>query len=168
MTDARAASPPVPPAANAAPTPAAPDPWSSRRLIETTLLALLGVLLAVATVHDVERQTHVNQRLIVDLATWRALTGHAYHNLSVEQDRSGRTTREVVCGNTTPGAPKTRPQLCLVMRGPVVHGRREVHGGYYLPPHLLFDTPSARYGCFGAAVSEGLCRRHATPLPRTG
>ncbi|MFI5009623.1 MAG: hypothetical protein ACHQDY_05040 [Solirubrobacterales bacterium] len=168
MTDARVASPPVPPAATAAPTPAAPGPWSSRWLIETTLLVLLGVLLAVATVHDVARQTHVNQRLIVDLATWRALTGHAYHNLSVEQDRSGRTTREVVCGNTAPGAPKTRPQLCLVMTGPVVHGRREVHGGYYLPPHLLFDTPSARYACFGAAKSQGLCRRRATPLPGTG
>ena len=148
MTEARATS---------APPPA--TPWSSRRLIETTLLVLIGLLLAVATVNDVARQTHVNQRLIVDLATWRALTGHAYHNLSVEQDRSGRTTREVVCGNTTPGAPKTRAQLCLVMTGPVVHRRREVRGGYYLPAHLLFDTRSARYGCFGAAVSEGLCRR---------
>lgn len=161
MSDARAASQPVPPTHPSAPGAAAGKtthgPWSSRRLIETTLLVLLSVLLAVATIHDVARQTHVNQRLIVDLATWRALTGHAYHNLSVGQDRSGRTTREVVCGNTTPGAPKTRPQLCLVMTGPVVHGRRTVHGGYYLPAHLLFDTPSARYGCFGAAVSEGLC-----------
>ena len=174
MSDARAASQPAPPAPPVALTPPAPPgaglgkttpgPWSSRRLVETTLLVLLGVLLAVASLNDVARQTHVNQRLIVDIATWRALTGHAYHNVSVEQDRSGRTTREVVCGNTTPGAPKTRPQLCLVMTGPVVRGRRAVHGGYYLPAHLLFDTPSARYGCFGAAIAQGLCP--ATPGKR--
>ncbi len=95
----------------------------SLRLAETTILILLGVFLAVATVNDVVQQTHVNQRLVVDLATWRAYTGHVYHNLTIEQDLKGSgSTREVICGNTSPGAPKTRTQLCLVMRGPVVHG----------------------------------------------
>ena len=47
-------------------------PGSGRmRLIETTLLVLVGLLLAIATVNDVVRQTHVNQRLIADLRTWR-------------------------------------------------------------------------------------------------
>ena len=131
---------------------------SQRRLIETTILGLIGVLLAVATVHDVVRQTHTNQRLIVDLNTWRAYTGHVYHNLTIEQDLKGTgSTREAVCGNTSPGVPKTRTQLCLIMRGPVAHGRRAVYGGYYLPPHLLDDVRSARYACFGEAKSKELC-----------
>ncbi len=131
---------------------------SQRRLIETTILGLVGLLLAVATVNDVVRQSHTNQRLVVDLATWRSYTGHAYHNLTIEQDlKGGGSTREVICGNTSPGAPKTRPQLCLIMRGPVVHGRRAVYGGYYLPPHQLYDVGSERYACFGEAKSKELC-----------
>jgi hypothetical protein len=130
---------------------------STRRLIETTVLVLIGVLLAVATAYDVHKQVGVNHRLVADLASWRAYTGHDYHNLSTEQDIKGFTTREVVCGNTAPGAPKARTQLCLILTGPVVHGRRAVRGGYYLPPRLLFDVRSRRYGCFGEAVSEQLC-----------
>jgi hypothetical protein len=131
---------------------------SQRRLIEVTVLVLVGVLLALATVNDVVRQTHTNQRLVVDLNTWRAYTGHRYHNLTIEQDLKGTgSTREAVCGNTSPGGPKTRTQLCLIMRGPVVHGRRAVYGGYYLPPHQLDDVRSARYACFGPAKSQGLC-----------
>ncbi len=131
---------------------------SQRRLIEVTVLVLVGVLLALATVNDVIRQSHTNQRLVVDLDTWRAYTGHVYHNLTIEQDLKGSgSKREVICGNTSPGAPKTRPQLCLVMRGPVVHGRRAVYGGYYLPPHTVFDVSSLRYACFGPAKSQGLC-----------
>jgi hypothetical protein len=135
---------------------------SQRRLIETTILGLIGVLLAVATVNDVVRQTHTSQRLTADLNTWRTYTGHAYHNLAIEQDLKGTgSTREVVCGNTSPGGPKTHTQLCLIMRGPVVQGRRAVYGGYYLPPHLLDDVRSARYACFGEAKSGGLCPKSA-------
>ena len=131
---------------------------SQRRLIETTIIGLVGVLLAIATVNDVVRQTHTNQRLVVDLNTWRAYTGHAYHNLTIEQDVKGTgSTRETVCGNTSPGGPKTRTQLCLIMRGPVVHGRRAVYGGYYLPPHRLDDARSARYACFGEAKRKETC-----------
>jgi hypothetical protein len=64
------------------------------RLVETTVLVLVGLLLAVATINDVGRQTHVNHRLVADLRTWRAYTGHNYRNLSVEQNQSGRGTRE--------------------------------------------------------------------------
>ncbi len=69
---------------------------------------LAGLLLAIATVNDVVRQTHINHRLIADLRTWRSYTGHDYHNLSTEQDSSATPTRDVVCGNTTPGPPKER------------------------------------------------------------
>jgi hypothetical protein len=128
------------------------------RLVETTLLVLAGLLLATATVNDVVRQTHVNQRLIADLRTWRAYTGHDYHNLSTSQQLLGETTgREVVCGNTSPGTPKARTQLCLAIWGPVVDGRRTVHGGWYLPPQAE-DLRAQRYGCFGPA-SQGVCTR---------
>jgi hypothetical protein len=135
-------------------------PGSGRmRLIETTLLVLAAVLLAVATINDVARQSNVNHRLIADLRTWRELTGHGYHNLSIEQELLGPTSsqREVVCGNTSPGAPKARTQLCLEIWGPIVAGRRTIHGGWYLPPKSE-DVRAARYGCFGAAA-EGKCPR---------
>lgn len=134
-------------------------PGSGRtRLIETTLVVLLGVLLAVATVNDVVRQTHVNERLIADMATWRAYTGHAYHNLSIEQELFGPASQhEAVCGNTSPGGPKARTQLCLVIYGPVIAGRRTVHGGWYLPPKVE-DVRADRYACFGAAA-RGMCPR---------
>lgn len=135
---------------------------SARRTVETAILVLIGVLLAVATVHDVSRQVRVNHRLIADLSTWRALTGHHYHNLSVEQNVEHRGTREVVCGNTSPGAPKSRVRVCLVMTGPVAAGRRTVRGGYYLPPKVE-DLRGYRYACFGAARREGLCGMTATP-----
>jgi hypothetical protein len=128
-------------------------------LVESTLLVLAALLLAIATVNDVSRQVGVNQRLIADLSTWRAYAGHRYHNLNVDQQLLGRgSEHEVICGNTSPGAPKARTQLCLMIWGPTVNGRREVHGGWYLPPGSE-DPRSDRYGCFGDAVAAGLCPR---------
>jgi hypothetical protein len=126
------------------------------RLVETTVLVLAGLLLALATVHDVVRQTRVNHRLIADLRTWRTYTRHPYHNIGIEQDIYGHSDREVVCGNTAPGAPKTKTQLCLQIAGRVVGGRRAVRGGYHLPPKTE-DLRRYRYGCFGAAASTRLC-----------
>jgi hypothetical protein len=132
---------------------------SQVRLIETTLLVLVGVVLAVATVNDVARQTGVNQRLIADLKTWRHYTGHDYHNLSIDQELLGSSSqREVVCGNTSPGAPKATTQICLAIWGTPVDGRRTVFGGWYLPPKVEYDVRSDRYGCFGPA-SRGICPR---------
>ncbi|MFI4993283.1 MAG: hypothetical protein ACHQCH_06670 [Solirubrobacterales bacterium] len=131
-------------------------PRDRTRLVETTLLLLAGLLLAVATVNDVVLQTHTNHRLVADLRTWREYTGHDYKNLSAEQDQRGHTTTEVVCGNTTPGPPKERIQLCLQMTGPVIHGRRAARSGWYLPPKAE-DLRHSRYGCFGEAKSAGLC-----------
>ena len=128
------------------------------RLVESTVLLLLSLLLAVATVNDVVLQTHVNHRLAADLRTWRQYTGHAYRNLSVAQDIQHRTTLDVVCGNTSPGAPGARVQLCLLVRGPVSRGRRSVSGGWYVPPRTSDVVPN-RYGCFGAAGSEARCPR---------
>jgi hypothetical protein len=126
------------------------------RLIETTLLVLAGLLLAIATIDDVVRQGGVNHRLIADLRTWRAYTGHDYRDIGIEQDIYGHSDREIVCGNTLPGPPKTKTQICLALAGPVRGGRRAVRGGYYLPPKVE-DLPRYRYGCFGAAARARLC-----------
>jgi hypothetical protein len=128
------------------------------RLITTTILVFVGLLLAVATVNDVAREVHVNHRLNADLRTWRSLTGHDYKNLTIEQNIDGRGTREVVCGNTRPGAPQTNAQLCLIMTGPVAHSRRSTLGGYYLQPYVT-DQRRYRYACFGTAKRPTLCPR---------
>jgi hypothetical protein len=130
----------------------------SLRAVETTLLVLAAVLLATATVNDVGRQVSINHRLVADLRTWRRYTGHDYHNITIDQQTLGLDSqREVLCGNTSPGRPDARTQLCLAIWGPVVDGKRAVHGGWYLPPYTV-DTANARRGCFGAA-GAGMCRR---------
>jgi hypothetical protein len=130
----------------------------SVRRAETVVLLLVGLLLAIATVNDVVLRTHKNHRLIADLRTWRSYTGHDYQNLSVSQDVVTNTTRDVVCGNTSPGGPKERVQLCLAMTGPVVDGRRRARGGWYLPPKAE-NLPRYRYACFGTAKKERRCPR---------
>ncbi|HEY7932494.1 MAG TPA: hypothetical protein VID48_01605 [Solirubrobacteraceae bacterium] len=132
------------------------------RLIETTVLVLVGILLAIATVNDLTRQVHINHRLQADLHTWRHYTGHDYRNLSLEQDVKTYSSRDVVCGNTSPGAPGTHNQVCLVMSGPLRAGARAVHGGYYLPAYQL-DIKANRYGCFGTAASARLCGLGSPP-----
>jgi len=128
------------------------------RAVETAVLVLVGLLLAVATINDVVLRTHTNHRLNADLRTWRLYTGHAYRNLSVSQDVHTYTTRDVVCGNTSPGGPKERVQLCLTMTGPVVNGRRRAPGGWYLPPKAE-NLRRYRYACFGQAKEQRQCPR---------
>ncbi len=129
------------------------------RLIETTVLVLVGLILLIATINDLSRQATVNKRLVADLQTWRAYTGHNYHNVSIDQELLGsRTQREVVCGNTAPGAPKATKQICLVIWGPQVAGRRTIHGGWMLPPKAE-DERALRYGCFGDEYVRSLCPR---------
>jgi hypothetical protein len=126
--------------------------------IETVALLLVGLLLAIATVNDVVLGTHVNHRLSADLQTWRAYTGHDYKNVSTEEDVLHFTTIDVVCGNTVPGPPKERIQICLQLTGPVAHGRRTVRGGWYLSPRHE-DLHRYRYGCFGVPKAKGNCPR---------
>jgi hypothetical protein len=129
-----------------------------QRRLETAVLVLVALLLAVATVNDVLQQTNVNHRLIADLRTWREYTGHDYKNVSVEEDLYGHTTRDFACGNITPGPPKERTQICLTLTGPIRDGRRAALGGWYLPPKSE-DLRRYRYGCYGSAKIQGLCER---------
>ena len=126
--------------------------------VETVVLLLVGLLLAIATVNDVVLATHTNHRLVVDLRTWRHYTGHNYKNVSAEQDIRKYTTTDVVCGNTTPGPPKERIQLCLQVTGPSVNGLRTARGGWYLPPKAD-NLHRYRYGCFGPPKQQGVCPR---------
>jgi cell division protein FtsL len=135
----------------------------SLRLAETTVLILFGLFLAIATVNDVVQQTHVNHRLVADLRTWRETTGQDYRNLGTEQDVKGHTTRDTVCGNVSPGGPRERTQVCLVLVGSPVAVRIEVSGGYYLPPKTE-DERRSRYGCFGATAQAGLCGMTRPPV----
>jgi len=128
------------------------------RAAETVVLLLAGLLLAIATVNDVVLRTHTNHRLVADLRTWRLYTGHHYHNLNISQDVLTNTTRDVVCGNTSPGDPKERVQLCLVVTGPVLDGRRRARGGWYLPPKAE-NLRRYRYACFGTAKEQRQCPR---------
>jgi hypothetical protein len=133
-----------------------PDGDGSLRLIETTVLVLVALVLAIATVNDVVRQTGVDHRIGADLKTWRQYTHHDFKYVGVDTTLLGAaTTRDVVCGNEVAGAPKTRPQICLVLTGPTRAGRRTVAGGWYLQPRSE-DVRSRRYGCFGS-VTMGLC-----------
>jgi hypothetical protein len=131
----------------------------STRLVESTVLVLIALLLAVATVNDIAREVGINHRLVSDLSTWRHYTHHDYHDLSADQELLGiRTHRDVVCGNVSPGPPKERTQICLVVTGPKLDGLRSVVGGWYLPAHVEDDVYERRYGCFGS-VTRGLCPR---------
>ena len=126
------------------------------RLIETTLLVLVGLVLAIAVVNDLAREAKTNHRLIADLSTWRYYTHHDYVNISLDQETLGfNSGHELLCGNTSPGPPGARTQICLAIWGPVVDGRRTVHGGWYLAPYSP-DLPANRYGCFGEA-GHGRC-----------
>ncbi|HTZ86741.1 MAG TPA: hypothetical protein VMB05_08745 [Solirubrobacteraceae bacterium] len=135
------------------------QPGSGRQWrIETVVMLLVFLLLAIATVNDVVLGTHVNHRLVADLRTWREYTGNNYKNISTEEDVKHYTTTDIVCGNTVPGPPKERVQLCLQMTGPVVRGRRAVRGGWYLPPKRE-DLHRYRYACYGAPKAQGACPR---------
>ncbi len=130
----------------------------SLRLVETTLLIILAVFLAIVTIYDLHRETKINQRLSADETTWRRYTGHDYVNLSVDTVLLGfRSEHEVVCGNTSPGAPGARAQICLEVVGPVQGGVRSEDGGWYLPRRTP-DVKAKRYSCFGYNP-PGICAR---------
>jgi hypothetical protein len=129
------------------------------RLIETALLILVGLILATATIADDVRNVGINKRLIADLSTWRGYTRHDYHNVGVEQQLFGiSSTRDVACGNIKGGPPDSYPQICLLIAGPIRHGKRQVLGGWYVPAYVQHNDYQYRYGCFGSAT-KGLCAR---------
>lgn len=139
------------------------------RFIETAVLVLVGIVLAVATANDVPRQVRIGTRLTADLESWKHYTGVAFHNPFIEQDIKRFTTRDVVCADLTIGKPEGKPQACLIFTGPVHHGRRTARGGFYLLARgtdvhePVLDRPQYRYACYGSAVAEHLCDLSTAP-----
>jgi hypothetical protein len=128
-----------------------------QRLVENAVLILVGLLLAVATVYDLGHQAGINHRLGADLQTWRHYTRHDYKNVSVDRELLGISSgHDVACGNTVPGPPNERVQICLVLTGPTRGGLRSVAGGWYLPAKTVNDVRPSRYACFGA-IAHDLC-----------
>ncbi|HEY1688891.1 MAG TPA: hypothetical protein VGF95_08505 [Solirubrobacteraceae bacterium] len=144
-----------------------------RRRIETTVLVLLALLIAVAVVHDIHRQSKINYRLTADIESWRELTGNvykkvglAYEAVAVETDARHYTTKDVACGNISIAKAGARTQVCLVMTGPIlrrridgkIQQRRASHGGFFVQPRTSTGYKDHRYGCFGEAIAEERCK----------
>ena len=127
---------------------------------ESIILALIALILAVATVYDVVRQVHISERTHADLASWEAITGRHDRRAIVEQDAKTYTTRDVVCGRTAAFTRSAPVAFCLIFQGPVRAGRREATGGYYVLKsgrrrNQVVDKARYRYGCFGTARALG-------------
>lgn len=143
--------------------PAGPE----TRMIETAIVILVGLILAVAVVYDVVRQVGVNTRQSADRNTWRAYTHQKRKNVSVRGLLRGDT--DFVCqpAPLTAAAP-TEQRLCLMVIGPVRARRRTVAGGYYLQGRRE-DRYVNRYACFGLPATRRLCglgtAPPATPAP---
>lgn len=142
-----------------------------RRRIETTVLVLLALLIAVAVVHDIHRQSKINYRLTADIESWREVTGHDYKNVAIETDARHYTTDDVACGNTSFARAGASTQICFVMVGPIlrrridgkIEERRATYGGFFVRPHTPTGYKVNRYGCFGRAIAEARCKAPRPP-----
>lgn len=139
-------------------------PASRRRWrVEVALLAVVAAVIAVAVVYDVTRAVSINYRLTADIETWRHLTDLNLKNVSIETDTKHFTKHDMACGNNVPGKrPGTRTQICFMMVGPIVKGRRETRAGFFVAPKLG-DVPRNRWGCFGTAARQHLCATRPPP-----
>jgi hypothetical protein len=139
-----------------APRDSQPQGRGRRRRIEAAILLAIALLIAVATVYDLTREVKVDNRLTADIETWRGVTGIHDEEVAIEQDLASYTTRDTACGTVKEDKYAISPRLCLMLAGPVNGNRREVLGGFYLPPYLPIG-PNDRYGCFGSTVAEHFC-----------
>ena len=137
--------------------PANPD----LRLIETAILIVAGLVLAVATANDIGRSVHITERLKVDAHTYR-LYMHTQRGVTTSIRKVSMTPgiydkTDVACSPPLGGA---RGSTCLVINGPVrssPNGQiRSVTGGYQLLPYSR-NRYVARYGCFGVSAQSQLC-----------
>jgi len=128
------------------------------RAIETTIMVLLGLLLAVAVIYDVAHQVRLNTRETADRASWRAYEHVTDVKTRLDVRVPLRGTTDYVCRSTStvPAVALHQVRLCLQFTGPIVNDRRRVDGGYYLAPHAS-DRAAYRYGCFGAPAQSALC-----------
>jgi hypothetical protein len=123
--------------------------------VETVALILVGLLLAVAAINDIFWSVNSSAQFVADQSTWRHYTGRDYYNVSAGALVVGRSP-DISCANSTPGPPGERTQICLLIDGAIVHGRRSVVGGWRLPARTG-DFPAERYDCFGEGATRSLC-----------
>ena len=131
------------------------------RLIETAVLLVAGLVLAVATVNDIGRSVHITERVKGDQHTYRYYmhtqrgVATSIHKVSVTP---GTMTKVDVACSPSPGGP--RGSSCLVIGGPArgagAQHQRTVEGGYRLLPNSR-NRYVARYGCFGVPARQQLC-----------
>lgn len=124
------------------------------RGIETAVVLLIGLVLLVAVIHDVSRQTSINIRVSADKSTWRLYAHRRDKKLDVRLLPQGTT--DYLCQSTPLAVRARAPRLCLMIDGPVRHGLRTVEGGYYVPPRRQ-DRYITRTGCFGVPATTHLC-----------
>ncbi len=137
------------------PAPAGGDPAGRDvRGIETAVVLLIGLVLLVAVVHDVSRQTSINIRVSADKSTWRLYAHRRDKKLDVRLLPHGTT--DYLCPSTPLAVRARAPRLCLMIDGPIRRGLRTVEGGYYVPP-LRQDRYITRSGCFGLPATTHLC-----------
>jgi hypothetical protein len=123
--------------------------------VETVVLILVGIVLAVASFNDIFWSVDDNARLAADQTTWRQYTHRDYYNVSAAALVLGQPV-DLACANARPGPPGERTQICILLDGPVVHGLRSVIGGWRLAARIG-DFPDERYDCFGAGATKTLC-----------
>ena len=131
------------------------------RLIETAVLLVAALVLAVATVNDIGRSVHITERVKVDQHTYRYYMhtqgGVATSIRKVSITPGAGTKIDVAC-SPPPGS--SRGSSCLVIGGPVggagAQHLRTVEGGYRLLPNAR-NRYVARYGCFGVPARQQLC-----------
>lgn len=131
------------------------------RLVETAIVIVAGLVLAVATVNDIGRAVHINERLRIDAHTYRYYmhtqrgVATSIRKVAVTPAVQGKV--DVAC-SPPPGGP--RGSTCLVIGGPVHPSasgqQRAVLGGYELLPRQR-NRYYARFGCFGAPARQQLC-----------
>lgn len=134
-----------------------------RRRVESVILLIIALLIAVAAIYDVTRQASINTRLTADIETWREITGHwHFKDISIEQDEKHFTKHDVACANIAFARPGHEIQICFVFVGPIIDGRRATHTGFFLLPYKS-DLPKYRYDCFGTPMKRFPCKLTTTP-----
>ena len=131
------------------------------RLIETAVLIVVGLVLAVATINDIGRSVHITERVKRDQHTYRYVMhtrGGVTTSIRKVSVAPGSTTKVDVACSPPPGGP--RGSSCLVLGGPAdgvgPQHLRTVEGGFRLLPGSR-NLYRARYGCFGVPAQQQLC-----------
>lgn len=137
------------------------------RLIETAILIVAGLVLAVATANDIGRAVHITERIKVDQHSYRVYM-HTKGGVTTPIRKVSITPavygkRDTAC---SPPIGTAHGSACLMLDGPAAGtGPRRVRtvvGGFRLLPNAR-NRFGARYACFGLAAQLRLCGAQPPP-----